>query len=117
MSPALIIYLIELIDNFGTLLAIIFILTMVAIVVLGMSWYMAWDNDDEDMRHNLKKWIKIVGTLLAAVSLLGLVIPSKNSMYLMASAHYLNNSDMPHKVLEVLNSKLDEMISTKKEGK
>ena len=119
MSPALIIYLIELMGNVGLIIGIIFGVFAVALILLIIT---VLENDIELSADNKKslefnKMASVATRGLIVSLVLYTIIPSKNSMYLMASANYLNKSDMPHKVLEVLNSKLDQMISTKTEGK
>jgi thiol:disulfide interchange protein len=110
MSAISTIYLISVIGNIYCILSLIFILACFATIFCLMEFLM--ERDDSS-----KRWLKKMSLFLAIIGLISSLFPGQKSMYLMASTHYLNKTDVPSKVLKALNGKLDKMIEEQKEEK
>lgn len=108
MSAELTLYAINIISNIGYTIATIFLLFSVISIVLIMVY--------DDNLEELKKYFKLILPLLAILLFINIILPSPKTMYMMASTHYLKNNGIPSKVLEVLNYKLDEIITENKKG-
>jgi len=102
-------YFIDLLDNLHITLTLILILNIVGLAILAFTIY------DEKENFFLKKWFKRGIFSLIILMPLCIVIPEKTTMYMMFSIHYMNKSDIPDKVLNILNNKLDEIINESRE--
>lgn len=105
MNAELTLYAISVIGNIGELIALILLLFPIACIILIMV------NEKE-----FKKYLKLILPFLAILLCIGIIIPDRKTMYMIASTHYLKKSDIPSKVLEILNHKLDEIIKENKKG-
>lgn len=112
MSVAIWIYIIEVVNNFnaglnvifGFLIATLFIYAIISFFVQG----------DEDLRESMLKswvWISKKTYILVIVFCVLCIVPSKTSMYLMLGSAYLKDTNVPAKVYEALNLKLDNVIN------
>ena len=108
------IYLAGFIENIDTFLN--FSLILLIIILFFVSYWMLEDDIFSDIEENLEiiKKYKLGIKILVFNLLLVIFIPSSKTVYMMMGSHYLNQKDIPQKVLKVLNNKLDEMIEEKK---
>lgn len=112
MSPAFILYLIDLIGNFNVVIVLLLILTIIILLFFVVGFLAEYERDDNAKVHPFfSKLIK----LFFVLSAISIILPSEKTMYMMVGASYLNNSEVPAKVERIINDKLDEII--KKDGK
>lgn len=117
MSLTLILYLT---DIFNNLSCAIFILIILYFGIL-LCTFVAWENSysaDEEAKSRFNKvakngWVVIVLIFFCSI------IPSKSTMYLMMGSSYLSSSNLPSKVSQALELKLDDVIKdlTKEKSK
>lgn len=105
------IYFIDLLDNLHITLALILSLNIIGLFFLG---FMIWDDKEDKLFKKLFK--KFIFPLIILIPLC-ILIPDKTTMYMMFSLHFINKNDIPDKVLNILNIKLDEIINKSKENK
>lgn len=115
MSIEWFIYFADILPNIGGFLGFICGVGMLVLaVVSGFMATYASDNDEpifSFLRQN--KVFKILAALIFC-GFLSLIFPSQKTMYLMLGSHYLKNSNMPAKIEQVLNKKLDEYLDEEK---
>ena len=111
MNAELTLYTISILGNISNAIAVIGVLSLLLLI---FSLIMRCNEDFDDI--NIKKYLKLSLILLAISVFVGILIPDQKTMYMMASTHYLKKSDIPSKVLEILNHKLDEIIKENKKG-
>jgi|GEM_PF-5267583 hypothetical protein len=110
MSAALAIYLIELLGSLGCIVTILWILASLFFIGAFYLLYLAAKEGDEDMRLEALKILNKYWIFLL-LSLFAIIIPSKESMYVMLGAKYLSQSELPAKVEKVISLKMDEYIN------
>lgn len=105
-------YLTEIIKNFNDSLSIIFWLGLFIFLLCGVAYLFCLDewNDTENKYKPI--YLKIVKKYWVLIPLLivSIPIPSTKTMYLMLGAHYLQETNLPKKVSQALELKLDEYI-------
>ncbi len=75
-------------------------------------------DDGEDMLKSLTGKIHLAIKVFLISAIICCLTPSKSTMYLMIGAKYLSSSEIPPKVLNILNERLDQVLaSTKKKAK
>lgn len=79
------------------------------------------DSDEENSLHqSVKKILKRIERkwyLILITILLTILIPTKSTVYAMLGANYLSNSDLPVKVHQLVELKLDDVIKQLKKDK
>lgn len=118
MSLNTALYLVNIIDNVNQGISIIFVLGIICLIACLIA-YGLWSIDqDEDcypvnIVKILKKWWVLIVILIATIP-----IPSKSTMYLMLGSIYLEQSNLPRKVTQALELKLNDYIKEfQEEGK
>lgn len=120
MTIANLLYLVDLITNINNVCTFIIIVSTIITIVGSFCWIMTNDNYSKDvngqitifMKNAYKKcYIPIIATFIFVI------VPSQKTMYLMLGASYLQSSNLPKKVSEALEIKLDDVISQLKEKK
>lgn len=112
MSLASLIYLVDFLSNLNGALSLILGIILTALAILGVLSSFLYA--EEDMHEQLNKlWFSVLKKSYIVAIIFGLliVIPSKQSMYLMLGSKYLKDSNVPAKVYDILNLKLDSMIN------
>lgn len=105
MNVAELIYLGDLLDNISFSIVI-------GLIVYLSIWFFCFllrlldENSFYTLFKKVCKYWKVA--LISGIILV--LLPSKNTMYLMLGANYLQKSEAPTKVKEVINHKLDEYI-------
>lgn len=105
MSIELMIYLANILPNLGALFRVLSLIGLVVLFVVTM--YCALEGEKLKV-----KWYHI--GIVAMLALVGTIIPSERTIYMMAGASIgkdLIASETGVKVQKLLNSKLDELIS------
>lgn len=110
-------YFVNLLTNIDCFLGII-ILSMTGISFVGILIFIinrdeimeVEDEDRKKMIPVIKKWF----FSYLAVCLLSCLIPSKNSMYAMLANTYLNKTDIPVKVVQLLDQTIEDLLGRKK---
>lgn len=114
-------YLTDIVHNVNAIFGIIFVVFAVFNIILFFIWFIAIASGEEfsDFIGNLLKniWRKWFFIGLFFVTLI--ITPSQRTMYLMLGSSFLSQSNLPAKVTQVLELKLDDVIkelSEKKKG-
>lgn len=116
MKIETLLYIINVIVNIDVFLAITFI-TFVSYIICSICFsYSKTDHFDETEKLIFNDKIKINIKLLFMAFIILFIncfIPSEKTMYLMLSTKYIKNTDIPSKVLTIINNKLDKYIEDK----
>lgn len=125
MSLTIYLYLIDLLKNLDTTLSIIIFLYLLVLGIAFSAWCMTHDSYNED-DHNyieigIKKLFHYSWIFFIALTI-SILIPSDKTMYLMLGNTYLQSTNLPVKVSQALELKLDSVIedlkiANKKESK
>lgn len=118
MTLAQVLYLTSVIENLNSIICIFVFFYIIGSAILAFVYGVMTVSGDE--REGIEKFIKYYyGKLWIFIICLIITIltPSKNTMYLMLGATYLQQSNLPTKVSEVLDLKLDDVIKQLKEKK
>lgn len=118
-----IIYLISLCHNLKFISIIAICITVVAVVIIGLSW--AFDEDDycdeEDakaIRQYYMKWIKIPAIVLICSLVFGIVLPTEKTCYTMLVTSQLTEENIHNvgnnakEVVDYIFEKIEEVQST-----
>ena len=116
MNLSTAIYLTELVDNINKSLTILFALGILAILISIPIYLCAVDADELEISKITKKILKKYWVLILML-VISAPIPSKNAMYLMLGSSYLEQSNIPTKVSQALELKLDDYIKELREIK
>lgn len=109
MNLSTAIYLTELIDNAkGILLVLSFLLGLLMVLTIPL-YLCANDNGDEYIVQICEKVLKKYWLLIVILGAM-IPLPSKEAMYLMLGSSYLEQSNIPTKVSQALELKLDDYI-------
>jgi|SRR6185503_9549953 len=103
-------YLTDILHSFDCFLGIV-IFTTIVLFCISIVTFINLDNSKEDEQveqiilKSYKKW-----WVFALIVILDLFIPSQKTMYLMLGSSFLSQSNLPSKVSQVLELKLDDII-------
>lgn len=118
MTITWMLYLTNVVSNIDNILGLVFVayLIIIGFVTFVCSVENEWDADKFSPAKLFKwltgkLWAVVIGVILLAIT------PSKQTMYLMLGANYLESSDLPVKVSEALNLKLDDVLKELKDKK
>lgn len=120
MNPSLILFLINLLSNLDRVLEFIIIIGFllfipnITIHVLCED-EMRKDEDNEKLRLICKKNYKTLLLVLIPCLLLLILIPDESTMYLMTATSYINHTNIPIKVQQAIELKLDDEIAKLKD--
>lgn len=120
MTLAQILYLTEVVSNVGCVIGFIVLIFGISTVILSFIWGLTTSMDgysEDSILTVILKKIFSKSWVIGLCLLVGTAIPSKETMYLMLGATYLQQSNLPTKVSEVLDLKLDDVIKQLKEKK
>jgi hypothetical protein len=114
MSAATVIYLISLLSNLDLAFSIVFWFLVLGVIAISIS-YLAVDERTSEIEKEVRdlrlRQAKKVALIALAVLSLNVLVPSEKTMYLMVGAHFFEQSELPPKVLEIINLKLDSIKS------
>lgn len=109
-------YLIDLISNLETVLGIITAFSGIGLIILFIGYCIFSTYPDENEKkilNNISHAKKPLFIIFLISIFIAALFPSKTTMYTMAGSHYLNKTDIPDKVIKILNNKLDDIIDSK----
>lgn len=117
MSVATILYLISVLDSLDNLVGLIIGLIVVGIPVAAII--IVTNVDDDTKRLTTLKYLygKSIVITLIFLCLIAVLIPSERTMYLMVGGSYLQRSNIPSKVEQVINEKLDQYLQDERKVK
>lgn len=105
-------YVVDIISNIGCILSTSFIVFILLLIIAAIITLGFWN--DESARYGVKKcWKLLYKKLLWIVFILVfllIIIPSSKTMYLMLGTSYLSSTNIPKKVQEALELKIDDVI-------
>lgn len=107
-------YLVDIVNNLNEFFCILIFVGICILVCVGIAYAIVLtDRDKPDVTAKILKryWIVILFMLIE------IPIPSKSTMYLMLGSTYLEQSNLPKKVGEALELKLDDYIKELKGSK
>lgn len=110
MSLSLLLYIVDVISNMNCLLSLLFFIISGSLLVLLIAFVCSDDDDKEKLITILKYIYKKIWICISIVILI-IILPSSKTMYLMLGSSYLQNSNIPLKVQQALELKLDDVIS------
>ena len=114
----------DIIENLNKNLGLIFIVSSAFLIVFGYCYFMGNLTDaasfNKETSLKLLKVLKPLSLLTVTLFLLITVLPSKTTLYTIGGIHYAKQLDLPNnpiltKSLTLLEQKLDEALSEKKE--
>lgn len=113
MNLATVLYLVDFIHNLDGIIGIVILFYLLALIPLLFMW-LAVEDDPRDSKFSLlqtyKKFILNKAWVLITAIFLSVVIPTEKTMYLMLGSVYLSKSNLPAKVSQALELKLDDVI-------
>ena len=113
MSIEMVLYLIDVIGNFGNLFFICGLLTFAStILFFAFTMSEAPDGRDKPTFQKLSKYSFFISIVFAFFCLLA---PSQKTMYMMLATNTAKKSEIPEKVLKAIEMKLDEYIDEVKD--
>lgn len=118
MSVEWVLYFIDVIVKFGSIFIFGMVFSVIAVICLLMKLsddslgYISEENKLLKAK-NFKNRIKICAMIFFGSLFFESLIPSQKTMYAMAFAKYSKQSDIPEKVLKVIELKLDDIIKEK----
>lgn len=107
MSFNWMLYLAGLLDSLRCILEITFFVCFGIFLFVLFNLYFIEYKEEEKCKKIILK-VSILGLIFSSLFLT--FIPSKSTVYLMMGNHYLSKSEIPEKVLNVLNKKLDGLL-------
>ncbi len=120
MSAALIIYLADIAQGVGIFLFFIMIVSLLATVIALAFWKETYGETDKEDHEKSKWFLRRSFAVFLLASMLGIMIPSKSTIYLIAGAKISQDiitapetKEIGNKLLKVINSKLDEQLKEK----
>lgn len=113
MSITTLIYLMGLLSSINYALFVFAIIFLVMTIVCGILYLSAQDFGEIEEQENLSRKIKKWSIHFVFIVVLMATIPSKKTMWLMLGSSALEKSDIPEKVLIIINKKLDDIIKEK----
>lgn len=113
MNITLIFYIIDLLSSIDCVLITSIFIIICFVVVLFIK-ICAYDYMDDEEKNSIYKYIKSLFISIFILIPLSVLIPSKESMYMMLSTSYLTNNHIPEKVSEIINYKLDSILKDMK---
>lgn len=107
-------YLADVFDDINGLCVIFLVIGCVALFFLSAIKLVTHESEDvqEALKPFISKW-----PILVVLAVVGCLTPSKNTMYMMMASSYLESTNLPPKVVEALNLKLDKYIGELKANK
>lgn len=109
MNTTLIIYLAGLGDNLIAGLVI----ASFALIILGGALGVYSLDEIPDREKSLRKQSKCSLILAAVFIILAAFIPGSTTSYLMLGSSYLNSTEIPNKVKQIIEGQLDKIIKEK----
>lgn len=120
MSLTLLLYLVEVAHSIDCLLGFFTVIYVLMLGFLSIGWFVTNDGYEQD-KHEIfgsilkkvskKSWIFIICVCLQ------IIIPTKTAMYMMLGSSYLTDSNIPSQVSEILNLKLNNILTDLKKNK
>jgi len=114
MNLAFCLYLTDFIQNIGSVTSAIIILFVLAFIGLCFSDVVTSQGDTPKENEKVCKIIQFYKNklwILAIAVFINAVIPTQKTMYMMLGASYLQTSNLPAKVSEAIDLKLDSVIA------
>jgi len=119
MSLELMLYLVDILASLNVLLFISIIVIFSLFLFIFFQFYPFYndfDNNKEESFKDIKFCIKRFGIILTVLLPIFILIPSTKTLHLIIGTNYLKESNIPAKVLKVLNNKLDQYIKEDKKN-
>ena len=119
MNISTALYLVDLINNIDNFLGVISLLGGFGIGISSIGYLICTDKwHDQDGKYK-KIWLQILkkSWIVLITMLLTVPLPSKNSMYLMMSVNYIDKTNLPKKLTEALELRIDSYIDELKKDK
>lgn len=118
MSLELFLYLVSVSGNIKCLAHGFTMLCVLALIVGSFISAMIWDTFRTEHFENFKikrnKMVKVAVPLLVVSISLGALIPSQTTMYAIGFSHYAKQTQIPQKLMDLLNQKLDDALGGEK---
>lgn len=120
MSLTLLLYIVEILNSLDCLLGFVIVVYTLTMGFLLFGWFVTNDGYDKDKHEFIgailkkvsdKSWIFIICLVLQ------IIIPTKTTMYMMLGSSYLTDSNIPSQVSEILNLKLNDILTHLKKNK
>jgi hypothetical protein len=111
MSLELILYLISIVIKLEILLLMLICISGFGALLTGVMYTEAYG---ENSKASLLKWFKTAIRVLIISVILLVFIPGEKTLYTIIGTYYLKQSDIPAKVVTIINDKLDELIAKDK---
>ena len=129
MSIPLIIYLVEVLDKISCALTFIFIIAFLGAIASLIVWSFNVDmskfgKDYATKAASAKKMLKGIVIVICVTGILNIIIPSKQTIYLMIGGHVAESiyespeaKQFGNRLINIVNNKLDELEQSTKEKK
>lgn len=120
MGIVTILYLVDFTENISSVCTVLIVFYILAWLLTSCLWAMSQDGYAEEFNKNItiligklykKLWIFLLAMFFC------ITLPSQKTIYLMLGASYMQSSNLPKKVSEALELKLDDVISELKDKK
>jgi hypothetical protein len=114
MSLELMLYLVDILGSLNVLL-FISIVVIFSIFLFIFFQFNPYNNEEESFKY-IKFYVKRFGIILTVLLPIFILTPSTKTLHLIIGTNYLKESNIPAKVLKVLNNKLDQYIKEDKKN-
>lgn len=118
MSIEWFLYLISVLGNVSFLAHVLILICILCIIVGSFLSAMIWDTCQTEHFENFKikrnKMVRVIIPLLFVSIALGTLIPSKTTMYAIGFSHYAKQTQIPQKLMDLLNQKIDDDLGGEK---
>lgn len=110
MGLAFWLYITDFISNIDVCCGMVWIIYLLVLGMFSFTWGASESNETIKLMSNLiKKTLKLWWIPILALAF-SIFIPNKRTVYLMLGASYLSQSNLPSKVSQILDLKLDNII-------
>ncbi len=118
MSIALLIYFAGMFGSIGTVCIFIIIFSCIAMIIFGIMLIVTgYCNNKEDLEYMTAKgnFNKSLAVLIIASAIV-CIVPSEKTVYMMLGANIAGKTEIPQKLVDVIDLKLTEILNESKGG-
>lgn len=118
MSIELFLYLADILCNIDCYSGLIVCICAIAFIVIAILNFIIWDMEDyeayEEFKPRRNKFIKCFSVIFIISSAISIFVPGKKTIYAIGFTHYAKQTDIPRKLLDLINQKLDDALNGEK---
>lgn len=120
MTITLLLYLVEIIHNLDCLIGLIIGTFFVVLCILSFAWLVTNDGYSQEGHEQANNGLKTLfkySYIPLILLIINIFVPDQKTMYLMLGTSYLQSTNLPVKVSEAIELKIDSIIDELKDKK